>query len=108
VETQQIIFSALLFYAFTSMSWRGFGKAIVEDICCWYLCWSLMYKFLALISVIHEAGSPFVQTGWCYTKVSFYIKSHLTLKGKFLLMFLEEEEDFSISKNSVFNSPYLS
>jgi len=47
METQLIIFSALLFYAFTSVSWRGFGKAIVEDICCWCLCSSVMYKLLA-------------------------------------------------------------
>lgn len=108
METQLIIFSALLFYAFTSVSWRGFGKAIVEDICCWCLCWSVMYKLFALISVIHEAGFPFVLTRWCYTKVSFYIKSHLALKSKFLLIFLEKEEDFSVSKDTFFNSPYIS
>jgi hypothetical protein len=108
METQLIIFSALLLYAFTSVSWRGFVKAIVEDICCWCLCWSVMYKLLALISVIHEVGSPFVLTGWCYTKVSFYIKSHFALKSKFLLTFLEEEEDFIVSKNSFFNSPDIS
>lgn len=67
-----------------------------------------MYKLLVLISVIHEAGSPFVLTGWCYTKVSFYIKSLLALKSKFLLMFLEEEEDFSVSEDSFFDSPYIS
>jgi hypothetical protein len=42
METQLIMFAALLFYAFTSVSWRGFGKAIVEDICCWCFNWSVM------------------------------------------------------------------
>jgi len=42
METQMIMFSALLFYAFTSFSWRGFAKAIVEDICCWCFYWSVM------------------------------------------------------------------
>jgi len=108
METQLIIFSALLVYAFTSVSWRDFGKAIVEDICCWCLCSSVMYKLLAWISIIHEAGFPFVLTGWCYTKVSFYIKSYLALKSKFLLTFLEEEEDFSVSEDSFFNSSDIS
>ena len=108
METQQInIFSIFVLY-FTSLSWRGFGKVIVEDVCCWCLYLSVMYKLLALISVIHEAGSPFVLTGWCYTKVSFYIKSHLALKSKLLLTFLEEEQDFIVSNDSFFNSLYIS
>jgi len=101
METQLIIFSALLFYSFTSRSWRGFSRAIVEDIYCCCLCWYLMCKFLALISARREAVSPFVLTGCCYTKLSFYIKSYLALKGKFLLMFLEEEENFKRTASSI-------
>jgi hypothetical protein len=67
METQLLIFFSIIVYAFTSMNWKGFVKAIV-DICCWCLCWSVMYKLFALIAYM-KLVPPFVLTGWCYIKV---------------------------------------